>query len=173
MVPREVGSVLSQSLVQVQVAHPVLDLPCRRHDLQHRPPAKSADQLVNQPVDVGHGVRLSTPEKRIPWPCVPAEAVGRTNRLIMAVVPGTGPSTARKSKSMAKKNKTPPPQTQKNFPTRCGAGAPAPLTGVCPGLGVIRLAAVRNKPRSKIPDQAEGHVDQAALQAANVPQVRN
>src|SRR6516164_4296384 len=85
-----VGSVLSQSLVQVQVAHPVLDLPRRRHDLQHRPPAKSADQLVDQPVDVGHGVRLSPPEKTHPMAvCSRAEAVGGTNRLIMAVVPGT------------------------------------------------------------------------------------
>lgn len=61
-----VSSVLFQSLVQVQVAHPVLDLPRRRHDFQHRPPAKSADQLVDQPVDVGHGVRLSRPEKTHP-----------------------------------------------------------------------------------------------------------
>ena len=42
----------------------VLDLPCRRHDLQHRPPAKSTDQLVDQPVDVGHGIR--PPEKTHP-----------------------------------------------------------------------------------------------------------
>jgi hypothetical protein len=108
-----VGSVLSQSLVQVQIAHPVLDLPCRRHDLQYRPPAKSADQLVDQPVDVGHGVRLSPPEKTHPMAaCSRAEAVGGTNRLIIAVVPGTTPSTARKSKSMATNNKTALPQTQ-------------------------------------------------------------
>jgi|AmaraimetFIIA100_FD_contig_81_647104_length_526_multi_5_in_0_out_0_2 hypothetical protein len=42
-----VGSVLPQGLVQVQVADPVLDLLCRRHDFQNWPPAKSADQLVD------------------------------------------------------------------------------------------------------------------------------
>ena len=35
-----------------------------------------------------------------------AEAVGGTNRLTMAVVPGTSPSTSRKSKSMATNNNT-------------------------------------------------------------------
>ena len=53
--------------------------------------AESADQLVDQSVDVGHGVRLSPPEKTHPMAvCSRAEAVGGTNRLIMAVVPLPG-----------------------------------------------------------------------------------
>jgi hypothetical protein len=44
--------------------------------------------------------------------CSRAEAVGGTNGLIMAVLPGTTASTARKSKSMATNNKTSLPQTQ-------------------------------------------------------------
>src|SRR5215475_14711288 len=58
-----VGSVLPQGLVQVQVADPVLDLPCRRHYFQNWPPAKSADQFVDQLFDVSHGVRLPRPDK--------------------------------------------------------------------------------------------------------------
>jgi hypothetical protein len=58
-----VGSVLPQGLFEVQVANPALDLPRRRHDFQNRPPAKSADQFVDQLVDVSHGVRLPRPDK--------------------------------------------------------------------------------------------------------------
>src|SRR6516225_3746032 len=108
-----VGSVLSQSLVQVQVPHPVLDLPCRRHDFQHRPPAKSADQLVDQPVDVGHGVRLSPPEKTHPMAvCSRAEAVRGDEQADNGRRARNDPSMARKNKSMATNNKTRFPQTQ-------------------------------------------------------------
>src|SRR6516225_3803694 len=61
-----VGSVLLESLVQVQVAHPVVELPRYLHDLQYRPPAKSADQLLDQLVDVGHGVRPPRPDTTHP-----------------------------------------------------------------------------------------------------------
>src|SRR6516165_1057590 len=78
-----VGSVLSQSLVQVQVAHPVVQLLRNRHDLQYRPPAKSADQLLDQLVDVGHGIRLPRPDKTHSWAACSRARTGMKEILLL------------------------------------------------------------------------------------------